>query len=149
MELKVFQTVSVLLCPLFPKYTFTWQTMFLLSLENMAAIVVTLGEVSGPLVLSDLLLRSYSLPGNRCYLERRKHGWTHWFPNTRPWQSCHWSMAKWENKDLEALGVGMQLPAAKWGPNHSSYSWSVFSNHQPLPESVLYPEMITSRHFGC
>lgn len=59
------------------------------------------------------VLSSHSQPGNRCHLEGRKHGWTHWFLTTRPWQSCHWSMGKWENEDLEVLGVGVQLLAAK------------------------------------
>lgn len=46
----------------FPKWTFTWQTMFLLSL---AALVITLGEVSGskwPAVKFSLIARQQVLP---------------------------------------------------------------------------------------
>lgn len=52
-----------------------------------------------------VVLSSHSLPCNRCHLERRKHGWTHWFPNPRLWQSRHWSRPNEKLRTLKCWGM--------------------------------------------
>lgn len=143
-ELKFLLTSSISnILPIgWPKHFYMTNHVFL-SLEIMATIVITLGDIRGPLAQSDLQLHFYLKPGHRCYPERRKHAWTRWFPNTRLWPSFHWSMAAWENKDHEVLGVvrSSQLQSKV----QLRLLFLVLSGQQSFSEFFLYSEMI----WGC
>ena len=113
----------------------------------MTAPVITLVKSMALLGQSAPNLGSGSKPSHRCHLQRRKHSWAHWFPNTRAWQSCHQFMGEWEKKARKELRVGVQLLVPQWGPNDTSYLWSMFSDQWSSLELLLYSEMMTS-HFG-
>lgn len=94
-----------------------------------------------------VVLSSHSLPGNRCHLERRKHGWTHWFPNPKLWQSRHWSRPNEKVRTLKCWG----LVCSCWllsGAQATPFIPGLCSVTQSFLKSVLYSEMMTLIHLS-
>lgn len=151
--LKFFQAVSIAVYALHflfsKKCTFTWQAEVCSQLGKYGCHSHYPWWSQWPFGLKWLVvLSSHSLPGNRCHLERRKHGWTHWFPNPRLWQSRHWSRPTEKIRILKCWG----LVCSCWllsGAPATPVIPGLCSVTQSFLDSVLYSEMMTFIRLGA